>query len=304
MPDEEITWSWKQQGYHWRGDWDPAANPAAGWRGGWVGDTQDGAGDAESRDGLFPLSKNKFTIIPAAVDSRDSTDGSALASHGGGTSIGGLQGAWSGEYKMDNGDGLEKFSDPGPGGSLQMAAVDVMSEVVLGRRWPVVGRGKCEFGAFVVSGWLHAPRDGEVMFAHPPPAPASTPAKAAPVVFEPAPAAAPAAIPEEGADAAAPDEKLSTSLEHAVPAEDADAELGDLRGMRLEVMRRYLDEDDHRVAMSLEQLMAVEMAFREGAPDAADDERESSLRAVRWVGPSQSTADGEEDAGSKKQRTD
>ena len=127
---------WRQSAFYWRG-----AVSGSTWEGAWVASDEGLPSDAD-----FAASTNTFKLVCSTALSNVYPCGAR--EHGGGT--------FTGEYKLDNGDGPADYSDleheifayNGPPGHHPAA-----------HSWAVVGAcGDTEFGRFVSLGVL----DGEV----------------------------------------------------------------------------------------------------------------------------------------------
>ena len=140
---EEDSDDWKATMYYWRGELSfDGGKKMLTWKGAWVGSTRGLPSDQE-----FAASPNAFTLTSAKIKGGVSLSATAAELE----PAAGLKSKFTGSYQLDQGDGLETFSDKthmfkisaAPDGSVLVAA-----------------RGTTEFGAFVSAGRLGPLRRG------------------------------------------------------------------------------------------------------------------------------------------------
>jgi hypothetical protein len=136
---EEDSDDWKATMYYWRGELSfDGGKKMLTWKGAWVGSTRGLPSDQE-----FAASPNAFTLTSAKIKGGVSLSATAAELE----PAAGLKSKFTGSYQLDQGDGLETFSDKthmfkistAPDGSVLVAA-----------------RGTTEFGAFVSAGRLES----------------------------------------------------------------------------------------------------------------------------------------------------
>jgi hypothetical protein len=137
--EEEDSDDWKATMYYWRGELSfDGGKKMLTWKGAWVGSTRGLPSDQE-----FAASPNAFTLTSAKIKGGVSLSATAAELE----PAAGLKSKFTGSYQLDQGDGLETFSDKthmfkisaAPDGSVLVAA-----------------RGTTEFGAFVSAGRLES----------------------------------------------------------------------------------------------------------------------------------------------------
>jgi hypothetical protein len=139
MEAEEDSDDWKATMYYWRGELSfDGGKKMLTWKGAWVGSTRGLPSDQE-----FAASPNAFTLTSAKIKGGVSLSATAAELE----PAAGLKSKFTGSYQLDQGDGLETFTDKthmfkisaAPDGSVLVAA-----------------RGTTEFGAFVSAGRLES----------------------------------------------------------------------------------------------------------------------------------------------------
>ena len=121
---------WRTPLFYWRGR---VVDEGTKWEGTWVASAEGLPSDAD-----FAASANTFALVAAGDD--------LLSSWAGGAPSGAARGSFSGSYKLDQGGGLEDFSDHTHAFELVKRAEEPFA---------IVGaRGSTEFGEFVSLGRL------------------------------------------------------------------------------------------------------------------------------------------------------
>jgi hypothetical protein len=139
METDEDSDDWKATLFYWRGDllFD-SGSKALTWKGAWVGSSHGLPTDQE-----FASSPNSFTLTAQRIEGPVVLSASAAELR----PADGVGGKFTGSYLLDQGGGLEQFSDR----SHQFQIGRCSDGSVL-----VAARGTTEFGAFVSAGRLEA----------------------------------------------------------------------------------------------------------------------------------------------------